>query len=121
MPNPQSLDQPNAISQYAFGVYPEKIGELVVLMGNDMTEQYKGTLDRVLHELKGGVYQGITGTIGDRTISAIHSKGPSDIADCVAFLSMSESPCHTILSTGSVGGLGQNVEIGDFILADSAI
>lgn len=120
MPN-QSLDQPQIISQHAFGVYPEKIGEIAVLMERDRTEHYKGSFDRVLHELRGGVYYGITGLVNGREVSAIYSKGPSDIADCVAFLSMSKTKCHTIFSTGSIGGLGDDVEMSDFVMADSAV
>lgn len=121
MQKKQSLDQPQMISQHAFGVCPEKIGEIAVLMERDRIEQYKGAFDKVLHELRGGVYYGITGLVNGREVSAIYSKGPSDIADCVAFLSMSETKCRTIFSTGSIGGLGHNVDMGDFVMADSAI
>lgn len=119
--NIQNLDEPSIICRHAFGVYPDKIGEIVVLMERDRTEQYKGAFDKVLHELKGGVYYGITGLVNDREVSAIYSKGPSDIADCVAFLAMSETKCHTIFSTGSIGGLENNIKVGDFVMADSAI
>lgn len=121
MPKNQSLDKPEIISQHFFGVYPEKIGEIVIIVGKNRIEQYKGSFDKVLHEVRGGVYYGITGLVNGREVSAIYARGPSDIADCVAFLSMSETKCHTIFSTDSIGGLGPNVDMGDFVMVDSAI
>lgn len=117
----KSLNQPRVISKFAFGVRPDKVGEIVVLMERDRTEQYKGAFDEVLHELRGGTYSGITGLVENKEVSAIYSKGPSDIADCVAFLGMSKTKCHTILSTGSIGGLGEEVDVGDFVIVNEAI
>jgi purine-nucleoside phosphorylase len=117
----KSLDKPEIISQFAFGVCPEKIGEIAILMERDRIEQYKGAFDKVLYELKGGIYHGITGLLNDKEVSAIFSKGPSDIGDCIAFLGMSETKCKTIFSNGSIGGLGKNVMLGDFIIANDAI
>ncbi|MFQ5981416.1 MAG: hypothetical protein ACE5OZ_25010 [Candidatus Heimdallarchaeota archaeon] len=114
-------DDPSIISRHAFGVYPDKIGEIVLLMERDRIEQYKGAFDKILYELKGGVYNGITGLLADTRISAIYSKSPADIADCVSFLGMSRTSCHTIFSTGSIGGLGVNVEMADLVMADEAI
>ena len=34
---------------------------------------------------------------------------------------MSKPKCHTIFSTGSIGGLGDYVEMSDFVMADSAV
>jgi len=115
------MDQPNIICQHAFGVFPDKIGEIVVLIERDRIEQYRGTFDKLTIELKGGIYPGITGILNGIEISIIYSKGPADIADCIAFLAMSKTKCHTLFSTGSVGGLGSNIGVGDFILVDSAI
>jgi purine-nucleoside phosphorylase len=117
----KGFDQPEIVSQYAFGVRPDRIGEIVILMERDRIEQYKGAFDRVLYELRGGVYHGITGFIEDKEVSAIFSKGPCDIGDCVSFLAMSRTKCQTIFSTGSIGGLGRNVEVGDLIIARDAI
>jgi nucleoside phosphorylase len=109
------------VCRHAFGVTPEQIGEVAILMERDRTEHYKGAFDRVLHEIKGGVYPGVTGTLSGVTVTAIYSKGPADIADCVAFLAQSETRCRTVFSTGSIGGLGPAVGMGDFVLVDDAV
>ncbi|MHA2239561.1 MAG: phosphorylase family protein [Candidatus Hodarchaeales archaeon] len=90
-------------------------------MERDRTEQYKGAFEKVKYELKGGVFHGITGTIADTEVSAIYSKSPADIADCVAFLGMSKTKCNTIFSTGSIGGIGDKVEMGDFVIGEDAV
>lgn len=115
------MNDPVLICRHAFGVIPDKIGEIAILMERDRTEQYKGALDRVLYELKGGVYNGITGVLSGTEVSIIYSKGPADIADCVAFLGMAKTKCKTIFSTGSIGGLGDAISIVDFVLADDAV
>src|SRR3989338_935865 len=117
----QHLDQPQIISQHAFGVTPEKIGEIAVLLKNDTVEQYQGAFDKVLYELRGGVYPGITGLVSGREVSAIYSKGPADIADCVSFLGMSKTNCHTLISTGSAGGLEKSIDVGDLLVANKAV
>jgi nucleoside phosphorylase len=109
------------VCQHAFGVVPDRIGAIAILMERDRTEQYKGAFDKVLYEIRGGVYSGVTGLVSGTPVSAIYSKGPADIADCVAFLGMSKTACRTVLSTGSIGGLGDNVGMGDFVLATEAI
>jgi len=115
------VDKSAIACTHAFGVSSEKIGEITILMERDRTEQYKGAFEQVLHELRDGVYTGITGLLYGAQVSAIYSKSPADIADCVAFLGMAKTRCHTIFSTGSIGGLGEQVKMGDFVLATDAI
>lgn len=117
----ESLDSPEIISRYAFGVDPGKIGEISLLLKVDRVEQFKSTFDKLLYELKGGVFNGLTGIISGREISVIYSKGPACIADCVAFLGMAKTKCHTIISTGSVGGLDEQINIGDLVIANETI
>lgn len=112
--------KPASICRHAFGTIASNIGEIVLLMERDRTEQYKGSFDNVLAELKGGVFNGITGEINGVSVSAIYSKGPADIGDCVAFLGLSKTKCHTIFSNGSIGGIGKNIDVGDFLIVDEA-
>ena len=116
-----NVDDASVICRHAFGARPDQLGTIAILMERDRTEQYKGAFDRVDHELKGGVFAGLTGRLAGAAVSAIYSKGPSNIADCVAYLARSETPCRTVVATGSVGGLGRDVGMGDFVLVDSAV
>lgn len=112
--------KPESICRHAFGAEIKDIGEIVLLMERDRTEQYKGAFDNTIAELKGGVFSGITGEVNGTKVSAIYSKGPADISDCVAFLALSKTKCHTIFSNGSIGGIGSGLDVGDFFIVDEA-
>ena len=105
------------VEAYFFGS-PEFIGAKVLFIKREKRlAEYKQYLTDV-HEF-GNVWHGITGSLNGEQISVIVTGiGPSLVGDAVYALNRPNSTC---LYSGTCGGLAEDLEIGDYFVADQAV
>ena len=112
------MNKPRKLVQdYYFG-NPISIAEKILFIkrGTQLAE-YKDHLTDV--EEFGHIWQGLTGKLRNETVSIIATGiGPSLVGDSVYAI---DKPGAVCLYSGTCGGLGKDLEIGDYFLATQAI
>ena len=107
----------NQVETYFFG-NPKVISTKILFIKREKRlSEYKQYLTDV-HEF-GNVWHGITGSFRGEQISVICTGvGPSLVGDAVYALNRPNAVC---LYSGTCGGLADDVEIGDYFVADQAV
>ena len=105
------------LEAYFFGS-PEFIAAKILLIKRESRlPEYKQHLTG-LHEF-GSVWQGITGSFRGEQVSVVSTGvGPSLVGDAVYALDRPNAVC---LYSGTCGGLGEGLEIGDYFVAADAV
>jgi purine-nucleoside phosphorylase len=108
---------PNQVGAYFYG-NPKAIGKKVLFIKREnRLAEYRLYLTDV-HEF-GHVWHGLTGSFRGEQVSIIATGiGPSLVGDAVCAL---DRPNTTCLYSGTCGGLAEDLEIGDYFIADQAV
>ena len=111
-----------AVTQLYFGCKPTDISEFVVLMPLPVSnlDDLKRLCSEVRQEFSGWVGSGFVGLAGGQHFTAIcPGTGSSQIGD--ATLALSHGPCRVAIFVGSVGGLVEDMSIGDIVVVEDAL
>ena len=113
----QEQYSPNQVGSYFYGT-PKAIGKKVLFIKREnRLAEYRPYLTDV-HEF-GHVWHGLTGLFRGQQLSLIVAGiGPSLVGDAVYAL---DRPNITCLYSGTCGGLAEDLEIGDYFVADQAV
>lgn len=105
------------VESYFFG-NPESVGAKILFIKRDKRlAEYKQYLTEV-YEF-GNTWYGITGLLHGEQVSIIATGiGPSLVGDAVYALNRPNTTC---LYSGTCGGLDNDLEIGDYFIADQAV
>jgi len=105
------------VEAYFYG-NPKFIGAKILFIKREKRlAEYKQYLTDV-YEF-GNVWHGITGSLcGERVSVIVTGIGPSLVGDAVYALDRPDSTC---LYSGTCGGLAEDLEIGDYFVADQAV
>jgi purine-nucleoside phosphorylase len=111
-----------AILQLYFGCEVSDIHEFVILMPLPPRnlDDFKKLCDEVQTEFTGWVGSGFVGWAGRCYVTAIcPGTGSSQIGD--GTLAVGHGPCKVAIFVGSIGGLVDNISIGDIVVVDEAV
>ncbi|MEW6487734.1 MAG: hypothetical protein AB1578_07455 [Thermodesulfobacteriota bacterium] len=115
-----ALGDPEAVVGVVFGCRPEEVAADVVLTPFVPLKAFRRHAEPEVRELSPPFfYKGFTGTFGGRRVTVLATGvGPSRVGDCLGFLSL--TPARRVLFAGAVGGLADDLAIGEFFLAAEA-
>lgn len=115
-----ALGDPAAVVEVVFGCRPEDVAEDVVLTPFVPLKGFRRHLEAAVRELSPPFfYKGFTGVFAGRRVTVLSTGvGPSRVGDCLGFLSL--TPARRVLFAGAVGGLADDLAIGEFFLATEA-
>jgi uridine phosphorylase len=105
------------VEAYFYGS-PQRIGEKILFIKRDLRlAEYAAHLNDP--EMFGNVWRGVTGRLHGRLVSVIAAGvGPGQVGDAVDAL---DRPGAVCLYSGTCGGLGEGLAIGDYFVAEEAV
>jgi purine-nucleoside phosphorylase len=109
-----------AVVGVVFGCRPEEVAPDVVLTPFVPLKSFRRHVEPDVQELSPPFfYKGFTGSFQGRKVTVLATGvGPSRVGDCLGFLSL--TPARRVLFAGAVGGLAEDLAIGEFFWAAEA-
>lgn len=119
-PQRPALGDPEAVVGVVFGCRPEEVAADVVLTPFVPLTAFRRHVEPGVRELSPPFfYKGFTAAFMGRRVTVLSTGvGPSRVGDCLGFLSL--TPARRVLFAGAVGGLADDLAIGEFFLAAEA-
>jgi len=111
-----------AVLQLYFGCEPRDIGEVVVFtpLPPSNLDDFKELCDEVRGDFSGWVGSGFAGSAEGCHVTVIcPGTGSSQIGD--ATLAVGYGPCEVAIFVGSVGGLDDDMNLGDIVVVEEAV
>lgn len=110
------------VLQLFFGCDEKDVSEFVVFtpLPPSNLDDFRALCDEVRNEFSGWVGSGFSGLAEDFPVTVIcPGTGSSQIGD--ATLAVGYGPCRVAIFVGSVGGLGDGMNIGDIVVVEEAV